>query len=84
MIGACCIGSVVTACSDDEPKAVQQASCNAICTRSYSEESCKAAGSAAGCEKSVFVPTIEGCTNGCTFEKCNRVPVCGAGTAIGP
>jgi hypothetical protein len=81
VIGACCIWLLSSACSE-EPKAVKQASCNAICTRSYTEATCKAAATGAGCEKSSFIPVVEGCTNGCAFEECDQVPSCGSGTAL--
>src|SRR5690349_5634613 len=62
------------ACGSDAE--VGEASCQACAGKSYTEADCQRAGEAAGCESSTFVPTVAGCTNGCSFKNCRSVPEC--------
>ena len=62
------------ACGNDAE--VTEASCQACAGKSYTEADCTRAGEAAGCESSSFVPTVAGCTNGCSFKNCRSVPEC--------
>lgn len=66
---------LVVGCSGDSE--VEQASCNACSGKSFTEDDCKTAGEAAGCETSSFVATVTGCTNGCSFQNCRVAPECG-------
>ena len=56
---------------------VDSATCKACAGASYSASDCAAWAAEAGCARWEHLATVEGCTNGCSFEDCDEPPRCG-------
>lgn len=82
IIAAVAFGLVAVSAACGSSSKVGTASCSACTGASYSADQCQAWGAAAGCQTSTFLPTVAGCTNGCSFADCDAPPQCGgsAGT----